>query len=136
MSSPSLTAAPPAVAPALMRSRMGLPETGVWDELRTSDGAWRDAWQRFSAQVPVAREVDTSTDLDRRRQAIEAQIRRDGVTHNVFGPEGAVARPWSLELLPLLIEQLPTEPKVWHVQMLDASHTHHLHLMLKNNSVT
>ena len=104
MSSPSLTAAPPAAAPALMRSRMSLPETGVWDELRTSDGAWRDAWQRFSAQVPVAREVDTSTDLDRRRQAIEAQIRRDGVTHNVFGPEGAVARPWSLELLPLLIE--------------------------------
>lgn len=87
-----------------MRARMGLPEAGVWDELRTPDGAWRGAWQRFSAQVPVAREVDTSTDLDRRLQAIEAQIRRDGVTHNVFGPEGAVARPWSLELLPLLIE--------------------------------
>jgi uncharacterized circularly permuted ATP-grasp superfamily protein len=84
--------------------RASPPETGVWDELRSADGAWRPAWRRFEQHVPAPAAGDLNADFDRRLQAIAAQIRRDGVTHNVFGPEGAVARPWSLELLPLLIE--------------------------------
>ena len=80
------------------------PEAGVWDELRSADGAWRPAWRRFEQHVPAPAAGDLNADFDHRLQAIAAQIRRDGVTHNVFGPEGAVARPWSLELLPLLIE--------------------------------
>ncbi|MFM8770371.1 MAG: hypothetical protein ACKOD9_22335, partial [Rubrivivax sp.] len=92
---------------ALTRGRPAgstVPEQGVWDELRMADGTWRATWCRFAEKVSLPAAGDLNADFDRRLQAIAAQIRRDGVTHNVFGPEGAVARPWSLELLPLLIE--------------------------------
>jgi uncharacterized circularly permuted ATP-grasp superfamily protein/uncharacterized alpha-E superfamily protein len=92
---------------ALTRGRpegLTVPEQGVWDELRMADGTWRATWCRFAEKVALPAAGDLNADFDRRLQAIAAQIRRDGVTHNVFGPEGAVARPWSLELLPLLIE--------------------------------
>ena len=97
----------------------GRPEPGVWDEMRAPDGAWRPAWRRFLEAWPVdaqdtaasqARAVAVGgglpppQDLDARLAQVQAQIRRDGITHNVFGPEGARPRPWSLELLPLLIE--------------------------------
>ena len=90
--------------PSFLPSFLAPPEPGVWDELRVAGGRWREAWQSFVTQAGLATGPHAVADLDRRLQAIEAQIRRDGVTHNVFGPEGAVARPWSLELLPLLIE--------------------------------
>jgi len=76
----------------------------VWNEARHPSGDWRASWSRFLDLLPGIGAEDLGTDLDQRLQAIAAQIRRDGVTHNVFGPEGAVARPWSLALLPLLIE--------------------------------
>jgi uncharacterized circularly permuted ATP-grasp superfamily protein/uncharacterized alpha-E superfamily protein len=100
------------------------PEAGVWDELRGAGGALRPAWQRFVAAVPPPGGVSMAEDLDRRVAQVEQRIRLDGVTHNVFaagGPGGAgggggvggvgggvgggvSARPWSLQLLPLIIE--------------------------------
>ncbi|MFN8894374.1 MAG: circularly permuted type 2 ATP-grasp protein [Betaproteobacteria bacterium] len=84
------------------------PEPGVWDELRGEGGALRPAWQRFVAQVPApAGGVSMAADLDRRVAQVEQRIRLDGVTHNVFaesGSGGVSARPWSLQLLPLIIE--------------------------------
>ena len=98
------------------------PGAAAWDELRMADGTVRGAWQCFltelslpafsqgeRGQQPSPSDLfgclhGAANDFNRRLQAIAAQIRRDGVTHNVFGPEGAVARPWSLELLPLLID--------------------------------
>jgi uncharacterized circularly permuted ATP-grasp superfamily protein/uncharacterized alpha-E superfamily protein len=85
------------------------PEPGVWDELRGSGGALRPAWQRFVAQVPApAGGVAMAADLDRRVAQVEQRIRLDGVTHNVFAESGSgggvSARPWSLQLLPLIIE--------------------------------
>jgi uncharacterized circularly permuted ATP-grasp superfamily protein len=60
------------------------------------------------AQVPApAGGVAMAADLDRRVAQVEQQIRLDGVTHNVFaesGSGGVSARPWSLQLLPLIIE--------------------------------
>jgi uncharacterized circularly permuted ATP-grasp superfamily protein/uncharacterized alpha-E superfamily protein len=50
---------------------------------------------------------DLAADLDRRVAQVAQRIRLDGVTHNVFSDDasgGAAARPWSLELLPQLIE--------------------------------
>jgi uncharacterized circularly permuted ATP-grasp superfamily protein/uncharacterized alpha-E superfamily protein len=101
-------------------SRRVLPaEAGVWDELRGAPGAdggrpagpaaLRRVWQRFADLMP-APEGDPAVDLDARRARIGEGIRRDGITHNVFGPDGAAARPWSLELLPLLLE-----PAEWAV---------------------
>ncbi|MBL8288486.1 MAG: circularly permuted type 2 ATP-grasp protein [Rubrivivax sp.] len=54
------------------------------------------------AATPAAR-----AELDRRVAQVAQQLHRDGVTHNVFGDGGSgatSARPWSLELLPHLIE--------------------------------
>jgi uncharacterized circularly permuted ATP-grasp superfamily protein/uncharacterized alpha-E superfamily protein len=82
-------------------------EAGVWDELRDNAGALREVWQRFARCLPLpAPGQDVATDLDRRVQQVAQRIKLDGVTHNVFA-DGASptssARPWSLELLPLLI---------------------------------
>ena len=82
-------------------------EPGVWDELR-SGGVLRPAWQGFARHLPApGTGLDLAEDLNRRVGQVEQRIRLDGVTHNVFSdaPGGGVAaRPWSLELLPLLIE--------------------------------
>jgi uncharacterized circularly permuted ATP-grasp superfamily protein/uncharacterized alpha-E superfamily protein len=44
-------------------------------------------------------------ELDRRAALVAQQLHRDGVTHNVHaGDGGSASRPWSLELLPLIIE--------------------------------
>jgi uncharacterized circularly permuted ATP-grasp superfamily protein/uncharacterized alpha-E superfamily protein len=80
-------------------------EAGVWDELRSPDGLLRPAWQRFAqALPPPPAGLDLAEDLDRRVGQVAQRIRQDGVTHNVFSDTGVASRPWSLELLPLLIE--------------------------------
>ena len=50
------------------------------------------------------RTAGLADDLDRRVTQLARQIRHDGITHNVFGEQGAAPRPWSLELLPLIID--------------------------------
>ncbi len=83
-------------------------EHGVWDELRSSSGGLRAEWQRFAENLPApAGGDDVAADLERRVGQVAERLRLDGVTHNVFGDHpatGASARPWSLELLPLMIE--------------------------------
>ncbi len=74
-------------------------DPGAWDELRDADGQPRPAWQRFARGLG-----DDDGALDRRVEEVARQLRRDGVTHNVFSDTGVAVRPWSLELLPLLIE--------------------------------
>jgi uncharacterized circularly permuted ATP-grasp superfamily protein len=51
-----------------------------------------------------APEAGLGHDLQRRSEQVARQIRRDGITHNVFGEHGAAQRPWPLELLPLIID--------------------------------
>jgi uncharacterized circularly permuted ATP-grasp superfamily protein/uncharacterized alpha-E superfamily protein len=89
--------------------RHALPaEAGVWDELRQADGRARAPWQRFAQWLPPAPPGQPlALELNRRVAQVAAQIRQDGVTHNVFdehGGEGTQTRPWSLELLPQLVE--------------------------------
>jgi uncharacterized circularly permuted ATP-grasp superfamily protein/uncharacterized alpha-E superfamily protein len=85
-------------------------EPGVWDELRlaaAAGGGLRPAWQGFAQHLPPPPGgLDRAADLDRRLGQVARQILHDGVTHNVFSDDGAgvASRPWSLELLPLLIE--------------------------------
>lgn len=74
-------------------------EPGAWDELRGADGLPRLAWRRFAECAP-----DDEAALDRRVSQVAQQLRQDGVTHNVFSDQGVALRPWSLELLPALIE--------------------------------
>lgn len=80
-------------------------EPGVWDELRDAGGALRPAWQRFARWLPPpGAEGELARDLDRRVAQVAEQLRHDGVTHNVFSDTGVATRPWSLALLPLLVE--------------------------------
>ena len=86
--------------------RRALPaDSSVRDELRGEAGTLRAPWRRFAElmQAPAAG-LDVAGDLDQRVGQVAQQIRRDGVTRNVFSASGVAARPWSLELLPLLIE--------------------------------
>jgi uncharacterized circularly permuted ATP-grasp superfamily protein/uncharacterized alpha-E superfamily protein len=86
--------------------RRALPaEAGVYDELRLPDGRLRPAWARMADLMPPPfAGHDAASSLDRRLAQVVERIRQDGVTHNVFSETGVAARPWSLELLPMLIE--------------------------------
>ncbi len=82
-------------------------EAGVWDELRGPGGGLRPAWQGFAQHLALPAHVERPVDMNRRVAQVARQILQDGVTHNVFSdaaPGGVATRPWSLELLPNLIE--------------------------------
>ncbi|MEF7616372.1 circularly permuted type 2 ATP-grasp protein [Aquincola sp. MAHUQ-54] len=87
--------------PLGLLAQLELPDPDSYDELRAADGSLRPAWQHFLRWLPPG---ESPADFDRRLELIGQQIRVDGVTHNVYDGEGGAARPWSLELLPLLIE--------------------------------
>jgi uncharacterized circularly permuted ATP-grasp superfamily protein/uncharacterized alpha-E superfamily protein len=89
-----------AAAAELLR-RAGAPEPGCRDELREAEAQLRAPWRRFAQWLPAD---GLAADLERRSAQLAGQIRADGVTHNVYGAEGGSTRPWSLELLPMMVE--------------------------------
>ncbi len=113
----------PLASEAALLAAHALPaDPATWDELREPSGALRPAWAVFAREMPaVATAQALAQDLNQRRAQVQQRIQADGVTHNVFteaaadqrgavGLNGAggvaanAARPWSLELLPLIIE--------------------------------
>lgn len=81
-------------------------DAGHHDELLQESGqALRPAWQRFFGLLG-AQGSDGLAGLNRRSEQIAQQIHRNGITYNVYGSgaAGAGQRPWSLGLLPMLIE--------------------------------
>ena len=92
----------------LLRSRALPAEPGAWDNLRADDGSLRPKWRAFCTAHPNDEAGDAlAATLDRRVAEVAQRIRVDGVTHNVFGAAGAgssAMRPWSLELLPQIID--------------------------------
>ncbi len=90
---------PDATAVALeMHARARPADAGHFDELRDEAGALRGPWQQFAAHVggPLS-------DLARRQSVLGQQIIEDGVTYNIYSSPGGNSRPWSLEVLPMLI---------------------------------
>ncbi len=88
----------------LLRHSRG-PEQGFWDEMRHADGALREPWHDFMRWLPPPPMGSSrAEDMDRRLAQVKRQIVHDGITHNVFGAQGAAQRPWPLELLPLIID--------------------------------
>ena len=85
---------------AAMAARLALPSrAGHFDELRDADGALRDAWRGFFNVLGR----DGFADLDRRLEVVARQIRENGITYTVYADEGP-ARPWSLDLLPFIVD--------------------------------
>ena len=79
---------------------LSLPEyivpEGHFDEVRTGDGALREPWAEFAE----------CTELDYLPQAqkrIARQIDENGVTYNVYATSDGSQRPWSLDVLPLIV---------------------------------
>ena len=74
--------------------------SGHYDELRAPDGTLRPGWRKFFGHLGVG----GFRDMPRRRATIERQVREDGITYNVYSEDGLRERPWSLDLLPFLID--------------------------------
>ena len=72
---------------------------GHYDELRDADGGLRPPWQQFFSHLGAT----GFADLDRRSAMLARQIRDDGVTYNAWRSDGSIQRPWSLDLLPLIV---------------------------------
>lgn len=68
-----------------------------------SEGRLRTLWEQFFAKLPK----DSGSDyLDGKKQALAKQIRDNGITYNVYADQlHGAARPWSLDLLPLIINE-------------------------------
>src|SRR5690606_34360410 len=87
----------PAASDMLRRARPA--DKGHHDELRAPDGSLRPAWQAFAEALEAPLD-----ELSHKQAAINQQIMEDGVTYNVYsGPAGG-SRPWSLDVLPLLLD--------------------------------
>ncbi|MCU0938981.1 MAG: circularly permuted type 2 ATP-grasp protein [Burkholderiaceae bacterium] len=82
-------------------SRAAATRFGHYDELRGADGQLRPAWRAFFDALGS----DDLGDLERRRAAIERQIRDDGITYNVYSDRAGdePARLWPLDLPPFII---------------------------------
>lgn len=100
--STTLFAAEPFADPVATASRLALPpRAGHYDEMRTDDGAPRALWHSFFEWLGG----NGFSDLDRRLDAVERQIRENGITYNVYADPGGSQRPWSLDLLPFIISE-------------------------------
>ena len=73
--------------------------SGHFDELRADDGTLRPEWRKFFGHLGPG----GLRDMSRRRATIERRVREDGITYNVYSEDGLRERPWSLDLLPFLI---------------------------------
>ena len=85
---------------AALADRLALPSReGHFDELRDDAGAVRQSWRRFFELLGP----DGLSDLDRRLDVVARQIHENGMTYTVYADEGP-PRPWSLDLLPFVVE--------------------------------
>lgn len=68
-----------------------------------SDGRLRELWEQFFEKLPQNNGAEY---LDDKRTELAKQIKDNGITYNVYADQlGGAARPWSLDLLPLIINQ-------------------------------
>ncbi|HSI34042.1 MAG: circularly permuted type 2 ATP-grasp protein [Phycisphaerae bacterium] len=69
------------------------------DEMLEPDGALRAHWRMLVSMID-----DLGPDeLTRRWEQARRMIRENGITHNVYGDASGMDRPWSLDLVPLLV---------------------------------
>jgi len=71
------------------------------DEMLEADGALRPHWRSF---VSMMDDLGADEVMSRWEQA-RGVIRENGITHNIYGEPDGMARPWMLDLVPLLIPE-------------------------------
>jgi uncharacterized circularly permuted ATP-grasp superfamily protein/uncharacterized alpha-E superfamily protein len=71
------------------------------DEMIAADGSLRPHWQQFTSLLDELGPVELRHRWDQARRMIHA----NGVTHNIYGDPNGLERPWSLDLIPLLITE-------------------------------
>lgn len=72
---------------------------GHYDELRTDAGTLRQAWRTFAA----AESDLTPSAFAQAQQRVARQIDENGVTYNVFATDRNAVRPWTLDILPMIL---------------------------------
>lgn len=70
-----------------------------YNELLDSHGQLRPHWQALVAQL----ENEEPAVMRQRLEAVQRQIRDNGVTYNVYADTHGMQRPWDLDVLPLVI---------------------------------
>jgi len=76
-----------------------VPRIPAMDEMMEGDGSLRAHWRSFASMMDdLGRE-----EIILRSEQARRIIRENGVTHNVYGESDGLARPWNLDLIPLLI---------------------------------
>ena len=72
---------------------------GHFDEVRAADGSLREPWARFTEAIELREEY-----LSEAQKRVARQIDENGVTYNVYATADGWQRPWSLDVLPLIVE--------------------------------
>lgn len=72
---------------------------GCYDELLDEHGSLRPAWEAFARHTPAL----GGDYLTHAQARVDRQIYENGVTYNVHASVDGVARPWTLDVLPLLL---------------------------------
>jgi uncharacterized circularly permuted ATP-grasp superfamily protein/uncharacterized alpha-E superfamily protein len=93
----SQTDAAPSLEPPLLGNYHSLP--GAYDELIEPEGPIRSHWRTLISSLQRL----SPEDLAARQESIRRVIREHGATYNVYSDRDGLGRPWSLDLLPLLI---------------------------------
>lgn len=78
------------------------PETAAaarFDELRDASGEVRLHWRAFARTLSGL----GPGEFDRRQRAARATVQDNGVTYNVYDDRGGQARPWQLDIVPLIL---------------------------------
>lgn len=87
--------------PSLPPTQFPLPsQTGGYDEFRLPDGRVREQQQRLHDFVTQTE----SGELQRLRRVVRHRITEQEVTFNILGAPEGTNRPWSLDLLPHVVE--------------------------------
>jgi uncharacterized circularly permuted ATP-grasp superfamily protein/uncharacterized alpha-E superfamily protein len=75
------------------------PAPGVFDELFGNDQRVRPHWESLLASFRRL----SSSELGARRESTRRLLREHGATYNVYSESEGLGRPWTLDVLPLLI---------------------------------
>ncbi len=70
-----------------------------YNELLAADGLPRPHWQTMVEQL----QSEEPSVMRKRIEAVQRQVRDNGVTYNVYADTHGVQRPWDLDVLPMII---------------------------------